>query len=384
MDLFATPWDVISPFLVFALGLPVATWLGRQFGQTQKRSWFLYVWHTLWCITYLIFTLSNGGDSLDYYRTGSQGLVEFSFGTAAIQYITYFLANPLRLSYVSCFLVYNIVGLVGFIGFDAILRQLTDLQSILLKGLASLVILLPSVSFWSSSIGKDGFAFSAAVLALWAGLDIRRRISMMVLGGFVMLFVRPHVAGFMLLALAVDSIFDSQLPLIRRCGLLLFVLVAASWLLPLAAQYAGVAEIDTTEGSSAYIEQRQSYNQVGAGAVDISGMSLPLQLFSYLLRPTIFDVNSLLSFLASIDNFILFVIFSLATAGFLLGRRIQSQISTVFMLAYSSLTWIIFSITTSNYGIALRQKWMFLPMLLYLAFSLAGRTRREPILSASS
>jgi len=384
MDLFATPWDLISPFLVWALGLPVASWLGRQFGQTQKRSWFLYVWHTLWCIAYLFYTLSNGGDSLSYYTTGSQGLVEFSFGTGAVGYLTYFLASPLQLSYPSCFLVYNIVGLVGFIGLDAILRQLTVLQSILLKRLAALVILLPSVSFWSSSIGKDGFAFSAAVLALWAALDLRRRIPVMVLAVLAMLLVRPHVAGFLLLALAVDSVFNRQLPLIRRTGILLIVLVAATWLLPLATQYAGVDEINTTEGASAYIEQRQGYNQAGGGGIDISSMSLPIQLFSYLLRPAFFDVNSLFSFSAAIDNFILLVIFSLAAAGFLLGRRIQSQVSTVFLLTYSSLAWIVFSITTANLGISIRQKWMFLPMLLYLAFSLAGRSRRLAILSASS
>ena len=199
-----------------------------------------------------------------------------------------------------------------------------------------------------------------------------------------MLLVRPHVAGFLVLALAVDSVFNRQLPLIRRTGILLIVLVAATWLLPLATQYAGVAEINTTEGASAYIEQRQGYNQAGGGGIDISSMSLPIQLFSYLLRPAFFDVNSLFSFLAAIDNFILLVIFSLAAAGFLLGRRIQSQVSTVFLLSYSSLAWIVFSITTANLGISIRQKWMFLPMLLYLAFSLAGRSRRLAILSASS
>jgi hypothetical protein len=384
MDLFATPWDLISPFVVWALGLPVASWLGRYFGQTQKRSWFLYVWHTIWCVAYLVFTLSNGGDSLDYYSTGSQGFVEFSFGTAAVGALTYFLASPLQLSYLSCFLVYNIVGLVGFIGLDAILRQLTYLQSALLKRLAALIILLPSVSFWSSSIGKDGFAFSASVLALWAALDLRRRIPLMVVAVLLMLLVRPHVAGFLVLALASDAMSNPQLPLIRRTGLLLVVLVAAIWVLPLVIQYVGIAEIDSAQSATAYIEQRQSYNQAGAGGIDISAMPLPLQLFSYLLRPTFFDVNSLLSLLAAIDNFVLLVIFSLAVYGLAQGRRIQSHVSIVFQLTYSSLAWIVFSVTTANLGISIRQKWMFLPMLLYVAFSLAGRSRRLTISSASS
>ena len=384
MNLFSTPWDIVSPLLVWVLGLPVARWLGIQFGQTQKRSLFLYVWHTLWCIAYLIFTSTNVADALDYYAEGLKGLPGFALGTQFIYFFTYFFSSSLQLSYLSCFLVYNIIGLIGFIGLDAILRQLTYAKSNFFRGLAALIIFLPSVSFWSSAIGKDGFAFSAAVLALWAALDLRRRIPVMVLAVLAMLLVRPHVAGFLVLALAVDSVFNRQLPLIRRTGISMIVLVAATWLLPLATQYAGVAEINTTEGASAYIEQRQGYNQAGGGGIDISSMSLPIQLFSYLLRPAFFDVNSLFSFLAAIDNFILLVIFSLAFAGFLLGRRIQSQVSTVFLLTYSSLAWIVFSITTANLGISIRQKWMFLPMLLYLAFSLAGRSRRLAILSASS
>jgi hypothetical protein len=384
MDLFSNPWDLISPLLVWALGLPVASSLGRQFGQTQKRSWLLYVWHTIWCFAYLVFTLSNGGDSIYYYSTASQGLVEFSLGTAAVGYLTYFLVSPLRLSYLSCFLVFNIVGFVGFIGLDAILRHLTAFQSILLQRLAALVILLPSVSFWSSSIGKDGFAFSANVMALWAALDLRRRIPLMVLAVLLMLMVRPHVAVFLVIALAADAIFNRHLPLIRRTCLLFIVLAVAAWLWPLVTQYAGLTEIDSIGRATAFIDQRQSYNQAGAGSIDISAMPLPLQLFSYLFRPSIFDINSLLSLFAAIDNFVLLLIFSLAVFGLLQGRRIHSQASPVFLLTYSSLAWIVFSITTANLGISIRQKWMFLPMLLYIAFSLAGRSRRLTNISAST
>ena len=384
MNLFSTPWDIVSPLLVWLLGLPVARWLGSQYGQTQKRSLLLYVWHTIWCIAYLIFTFTNGGDALMYYSEGLQGLPDFELGTQFVIYFTYFLASLLQLSYLSCFLIFNIIGFVGFIGLDAILQKLTYAQSNLLKRLAALVIFLPSVSFWSSAIGKDGFAFSAAVLALWASLNLRSRIPLMILAVLAMLLVRPHVAAFMVLALMVDVVFKSKLSLIPRALIALIVLVGAIFLFPFAAEYAGLADIDTAESASAYIEQRQGYNQDGAGGIDLSKLPLPAQLLFYLLRPAIFDVRSPLSFFAAIDNFILVLVFSLAINGLLLGRRIHSQVSIAFLLTYSFLAWIVFSTTTANLGISIRQKWMFLPMLLYLTFSLAGRFRRLSILSSSS
>ena len=39
-----------------------------------------------------------------------------------------------------------------------------------------------------------------------------------------------------------------------------------------------------------------------------------------------------------------------------------------FMLIFAITTLLILSVTTANTGIAVRQKWMFMPMLLYFCF----------------
>ena len=377
MNLFSSPWDIFSPLLVWGLGLPVARWVGSQYGQTQKRSFLLYVWHTLWCIAYLIFTFTSGGDALMYYAQGLQELPDFELGTQFVIYFTYFLASPLFLSYLSCFLVYNIIGFVGFIGLDAILQQLTYAQSNLLKRLAALIIFLPSLSFWSSAIGKDGFAFSAAVLALWACLDLSRRIPVIFLAVLVMLLVRPHVAAFMVLALIVDSIFNRQVSPLRRIGLALILLVAANWLFPLVSEYVGIGGIENFNDASAYVESKQSYNQYGGGSIDISSMPLLIQLPTYILRPALFDVNSFFSFAAAIDNSILLSILVFGLSGFLRGRRLPVRSSSIFMYVYIAISWLVFATTTANLGISIRQKWMFLPMMLYISFALACRAPKS-------
>ncbi len=91
-------------------------------------------------MAYLIFTFTNGGDALGYYFDGLSGLVDFSFGTEAIKWFTHFLAYQLQLSYISCFLVFNFVGLVGFICFDSILQSVIKYRSLFIQQLAALII----------------------------------------------------------------------------------------------------------------------------------------------------------------------------------------------------------------------------------------------------
>jgi len=185
------------------------------------------------------------------------------------------------------------------------------------------------------------------------------------------------VAAFMVLALIVDSIFNRQIPFLPRIGLALILLVAATWLFPLVSDYVGIQGVTNFEDASAYVEQRQSYNQYGGGSIDISSMPLASQLLSYLLRPAFFDVNSIFSFAAAIDNSILLLVFFSGFAGFLKGRRLPAKLSTTFIYAYITISWLVFATTTSNLGISIRQKWMFLPMALYASFALSCRAPKS-------
>ena len=375
LNLFENTWDIISPGLIFLAGFFFAYCLGRIFSTTAKRSYLLYLWHTLWCMAYLIFTLTNGGDALGYYFDGLSGLVDFSFGTEAIKWFTHFFAYQLQLSYVSCFLIFNFVGLIGFICFDSILQSVIKNRSLFIQQLGALIIFLPSISFWSSAIGKDAFSFSSAVLVLWASLDLKHRVFAMIFAILLMLFVRPHIAALILLSLLINSLFDNRLKLITRLIFLVATVIGLVYLLPFATEYAGVDNLKDTSDAIEFIELKQSYNQDGGGGIDISKLSLPAQLFSYLFRPSLFDIKSFLSFFAAIDNLVLLVIIYYALIGFAKGYRLSKNLPVTFYLAYITICWLVLAVTTANLGISIRQKWMFLPSLLYISFCLAGRIK---------
>ncbi|MGC8121871.1 hypothetical protein ACP2AU_15435, partial [Marinobacter sp. VGCF2001] len=111
------------------------------------------------------------------------------------------------------------------------------------------------------------------------------------------------------------------------------------------------------------------------GRVDIASMSLPVQLFTYLFRPLFFEARSVFALAAAIDNLILLGLFVFGGIALLRGKKTGLGENRVFMWAYALCAWLILAMTSANLGIAVRQKWMFVPMLIFLLVSVLGRRR---------
>lgn len=379
MNLLETPWDVLSPLIIWALGLLTIRYIGKRLGSTPRRSMLLYSWHTFICFAYLYYSLSNSADSIQYYLAAQEGLPKFRWGTNAVTYSNYILVTSLHLSYLSCFLVYNAIGSIGFIAFDALIRSLPYLSNPFNLNLANLLIFLPSISFWSSAIGKDAIAFTAAILALRASLSLSSRWPLAAVSLLLMFLVRPHIGALLLISFffVLNVSFFGKKTFFTNLVILIVIIFASASLFPLAIQYSGLEGDLSTDAIQSYVEERQGLNQEGAGGIDISSMQLPMQLFSYLLRPLFFDGISFLTIIASAENLLIFSIFLLSVRHFSRGWRPVMNTPTMFLIFYSFTAWIILASTTANLGIALRQKWMFLPFLIYLAMSLSPRQVRN-------
>lgn len=379
MAIISSLTQLLAAALVFLIGAAVVVRVGQNFNARMGRSLVIYCWHTLMCLVYLWYALNFGSsDSIGYYRAALRGGIEFEFGTAGISYLTALLVHGFGLSLLGCFLVFNIFGSIGLLAFDGCLRTATEDKSQNIRRLATLIVFLPSVSFWSSAIGKDALSFMAAALALWAALDLGRRALLMVLAVAVMFLVRPHIAGMMVIGLTLASLLDAKASLGKKLLLSSVSVVVGASLVPFALQYAGLGDTVTAEGLSSYIERRQSVNMVGGGAVDIANMSLPMQLFTYLFRPTIIEARTVFALAAALDNLILLYLFIAGACTFLGRAKEIHQGNRVFMWTYSLLAWLVLAMTCANLGIALRQKWMFVPMLIFLLISVIGRRQEQP------
>lgn len=376
MELIGSPLQLASAVFVCAAGLLLALKAGRMLGVRRGRAAVLYAWHTLFCLAYALYAVENGADALVYYMKAQQGEFMPPFGTGAVVNIATLFVTGLNLSFLGACLLFNLFGGIGLIAFDACLQTATAGKSKLLRRFATLIVLLPSISFWSSALGKDSLAFMAAALALFAALNVSRRYLLLASAIFIMALVRPHIAGIMVIALTGSLVLQRRLPLGQRLFLGAAALAATAAMVPFALSYAGLGEAAGADDIMSYVEERQSVNTQGGSSVDIASMSLPLQLFSYLFRPMPYEAGSIFALAASLDNVVL--IFLAIAGGIQIVRRRRYPLAgnRVFMWFYCLLAWLILAITTANLGIAVRQKWMFAPILIYLLISLMGRSRQ--------
>lgn len=377
MELVQNPSHIFSCIVIFISGFILLNRTKNYFNTKTHRILLIYVWHTSLCVFYAWYATNNVSDAVGYYRSALSGQADFSLGTAAVKYISIFFVYTFNLSFLGACLVFNIIGTLGLIAFDSSLIDITKNSSKKLKLFSSIIIFLPSISFWSSAIGKDAISFMAIGLALWASLNLNKRIIIMFFAIFSMLMVRPHMAGLMLIGLTFAYIFDKKTSFSKKIilGTISFIITAA--LIPFALNYAGVGETVNTDTLIEYVENRQSHNMEGGGGIDIASMSLPMKLFTYLFRPTIIEARNIFSLAAAIDNTILLYLFIASGFNILRKRKIYSNESRIFMWTYSLTAWLILSMTTANMGIALRQKWMFTPLLIFLLISVIGKTRNN-------
>lgn len=368
--------DLISALFVFTIGFIIINIISSYFNLSTNRGVLIYIWHTFFCFVYFFYVEKFGGDANYYYEQGVKGEIYFRLGTYAVNTFTTFLVHGLGLGKLGCFLFFNILGTIGLLAFDGALKQASANKSKYIKRLATLIIFLPSVSFWSSALGKDSVSLLATTLALWAALQLSKRAKLMVLAICLMLIVRPHMAGMMVIALSASLVLGKEVNIKKRLFLGLITISATGIMVPFALQYAGVSDPTNAESLVEYIEIRQSYNMEGGGGVDISSMSLPMKLFTYMFRPVIFEANSITALAAAVDNMVLLYLFIVGGHAIVMKKRKKITENRKFMWMYISLAWIVLAMTTANLGIAIRQKWMFAPILIFLLISVIGNNKK--------
>lgn len=377
MLLIDSPIQLASALLVYLAGLFISLSVARRLQIPAKRAFLLYVWHSVFCLFYAVYAITNGADALVYYIKAANGEFMLSVGTGAVVSIATLFVTGLNLSFLGACLLFNIFGSIGLLAFDASLRAATADKSRLIRHFATLVVFLPSISFWSGALGKDSLAFMAAGLVLWSAMNMKRRSLLMAGAIGIMLLVRPHIAGTMVIALTGSLVIQRKIPLPQRMLLGGLALAATAAMIPFALNYAGVGEGAGTEDLVNYVEQRQSVNTQGGSSIDIASMSLPLQLYSYLFRPLPFEATSIFALAASADNVVLLFLFIVGSMKMLKRRKPSSDSNRAFLWLYSLLAWVILAMTTANLGISVRQKWMFAPMLIFLFISLLGKPRQQ-------
>ena len=370
---FFSTWDICSAIIVLVVGYILILNSAKSFNSNKIRAISLYTWHTLFCFAYIFTTTKIGGDAIWYYTSSLKYFREFEFGTNSTQIFTGIFTQGFGLTYISTFLVFNILGSYGLLAVDASLRHATKNKSGFVKSLSLIVVLIPSMSYWSSAIGKDSIQFMATGFLLWSCIDFKNRNKMFFISLVIMFMVRPHICSLAILSFALSVFLMNSLTISKKIIYLSFCLVSLIFVLPFAMNYVGLGNSISLGNLMSYIEQRQGYNLGGGSSLDIKEMNLLYQLFTYLFRPLPYEAHNAFAFLSSIDNFLLLMVFILSLSSVIFLKRqkftlMHSKENRLFLLIFSLGTLLILSLTTANLGISVRQKWMVMPIFLYFMF----------------
>ena len=367
-------------FIILSLGVVITLISSKIFSLPPRRAIALFIWHTFFSFVYAWYVNKFGGDAIYYYDEAQNGNYSFGLSTSFIVYISTFFYEFANLSFLSMVILFGIFGIIGLLAFDASLRCVIKDAPKKIKLLATIIVFMPSVSFWSSGLGKDSIAFTAINLILWASLNLNKRKLILIFGITSLFLIRPHVAVLLLLAFSPAILMTKNLKFSIRIIYFFILVITLILIVPFALEITNFKQNLNLENVMDYLKNRQEYNwKDWDGGIDISSMSLSMQIFTYLFRPLPFEAHNIFALVASLENIFLMYLFVMGLFSKFNGRRVSvnPHLYSSFFWLYSIAALILLSMTTANFGISVRQKWMFLPFLIVLfIFYIAERKKK--------
>lgn len=352
----------ILTLAILIIGYVIVFMIGVKQKKDIAKVTFLYVWHTLFSLVYYLFSLSNASDATVNYRHSlSLNAFEFYPGSPFIKLVASFFSKGLDASYLNTTLCFGLIGCIGLILLYLSLKEY-------LKAFPwywGLILFIPSMSFWTASLSKDPISFFAVCLFLYAVTTSKKTLLLTSIAFFAMFMVRPHVGALILASYVIYFIIRARVHILFKMITIPAIFAGLMLSITFVEQYIGLDE-SSADGYMDYIDKRESVSQTGRSAVDISSMSYPMKMFTYIFRPLPFEAYSVTALVNSIENTLLLFafVYIIIKTRFKLRPFIQDK--NMWLFAYLMLTSSVLALTTANLGIATRQKWMFMPVIIYL------------------
>jgi hypothetical protein len=249
--------------------------------------------------------------------------------------------------------------------------------------LATLLFLLPTTVFWTSSLSKDAVVMLGAGIAAYGFAYLNNRgglpgYAMLAAGLGVIMTVRPHMAGIMAVAFIFPYVFGANRTGLSGLALKAIgvpALVALTWVFVSRAET--FAEIqDFSQGKSVVMRTAKVNSEAGGSTYGNSLTSRMAMAPFLLIRPFPFEVHNFQAALASAEGLFLLSLFVrrrkvvYRTLG-----QIRSNPFAMFLALYAVEFTIIYASAVTNFGLLNRQRVMLLPfaIMLFLGDSRAAR-----------
>ena len=185
--------EILQPIIVFFIGLFLVILFSKFIKVNQKISLIIYLWHSLFCLIFIDYAISNDLDSI-YYFEGSLNLENIKLiSNDFVKSFNSIFSRYLGLNLSSCFFVFNLIGSLGQILFYKNIKPfLSEIKSNF-KYLVWLTIWLPTIHFWTASIGKDALIYFLINLSIFCLNNLRKRFLLLFLSLICISLIRTYI-----------------------------------------------------------------------------------------------------------------------------------------------------------------------------------------------
>lgn len=253
---------------------------------------------------------------------------------------------------------------------------------------AVLVLLLPSLLYWPSSIGKEAWLLLfVGVTALGGARFFQGHtatgLALIALGAVGTVLIRPHVTVLMVAALFVAQLArptgHASTGILTKAAGVLVMGVAAAILVTQSAQFLGIDDLSWQAVSDEITWAGGQTTQGGSAFTPVpltEPLGVPAAIVTLLFRPFPWEAHNVQLLVQSAEGVLLLV---LTIAAWPRLRRLPSLLRAnpylVFALIYA-LGFIVAFAGFANFGILARQRVLMLPFFLVLLALPAAAPRR--------
>lgn len=323
-------------------------------------------------------------------------LGQYSGGTQALAQLAGWTYVVVGSDIIAGFLVFGGMGFWGaYLWYRAFAMTIPELDR---RVAFVMVMLLPSVVFWPSSLGKEApMMLSMGLMVFGLALMVERRwaasIPPILLGALLSLAIRPHIVA-IVAAAAVAAIVlgraggEPAAPGQLRIGRVvasIVMLVAAGSVMGVAAEYLGLEELSVDAVEERLATQAEDSTQggssFGTGQVSLSPVTVPFSIFTLLFRPHLLEASSSLQAVSALENMALFGVFLLRWRSVGAAVRLLRKRPLILFALLATVFYAVALSSFGNFGLLMRQRSLILPAV---ALFVAIRPAPPPVVESTA
>lgn len=375
--------------IIFILGIlilaqvAISVYAKGESAETKSTLQNLWLYHLFFGLVYMTYVLNFGGDAVGYWKElGSLELyIERGAGTYFIHLLNYPFVHLLDLSFLTGSIMYSFVGYLGILYFYKSTIALVPTHVVVkLQGykLFPTIFFLPNLHFWSAGVGKDTLSFFCIGLFLYSITNPSRRLLGIALSLYLVYYVRPHIAIFLLISFGICALLDRRLNFFAKTFLTALCVVGSVYLFDDVMDYINLDEV-STESIEGYSETKVHVLSRSAGTgVDMSSYPLPIKIFTFLFRPLFLDIRNITGLLASFENLILLILVYQTFRTGALSSFKAAPFPVKGIILFIIISSLGFSNILGNLGVMMRMKNMLTPgLLLFILYALTYKKQKE-------